>query len=191
VTLVAANVALPAPEGVQVRRVVSAAELKHACEEEFAGCEILLMAAAVADFRPVTAQNGKIKKSGRERLELELERTADVLSELAASRRDSQTLVGFAAEHGRDAVLGAREKLLAKGLDAIVVNDISRPEIGFDSAENEVTILTRDGRSVRVPQAAKEAVADAVLDEVTRLRALGREDRDGATGATVGSAATV
>jgi phosphopantothenoylcysteine decarboxylase/phosphopantothenate--cysteine ligase len=178
VTLVAANVALPAPDGVRLREVVSAAELKDACEDEFPGCEILLMAAAVADFRPVAAQNGKIKKSGREALELQLEPTPDVLSGLASHRREGQTVVGFAAEHGPEAVRGAREKLLAKGLDAIVVNDISRPDIGFDSEANEVTIFSAphgstEVQELHVPRAAKREVAEAILDAAERLRASG------------------
>jgi phosphopantothenoylcysteine decarboxylase/phosphopantothenate--cysteine ligase len=178
VTLVAANVALPAPPGVLVRPVVSAADLQDACAEEFPRCEILLMAAAVADFRPVAAQDGKIKKSQRERLELVLEPTADVLSGLAAGRRDGQTLIGFAAEHGKQAVQSARKKLAAKGLDAIVVNDISREDIGFDAEDNEVTILSapRGGSSieaVHVPRASKAQVAEAILDAAERLRASG------------------
>jgi phosphopantothenoylcysteine decarboxylase/phosphopantothenate--cysteine ligase len=176
VTLVAANVALPAPPGVLVRAVVSAAELQEACAEEFPRCEILLMAAAVADFRPVDAHDGKIKKSDRDRLELELEPTADVLSGLAAQRRDGQTLIGFAAEHGEQAVQNAREKLAGKGLDAIVVNDISRTDIGFDAQENEVTILSapREGSAIEalhVPRAAKADVAEAILDAAERIRA--------------------
>jgi phosphopantothenoylcysteine decarboxylase/phosphopantothenate--cysteine ligase len=191
VTLVAANVALAPPPGVACRSVVTAAELRQACEEEFPACDVLLMAAAVADFRPAAPAPGKIKKSGRERLELELEPTADVLAGLASERRDSQTLVGFAAEHGARAIEHAREKLAAKGLDAIVVNDISRTDIGFDVDANEVTILTAagplvppapDGQSdgsgaspapgdgVRVPRASKAAVAEAILDVVERLR---------------------
>ena len=100
------------------------------------------MAAAVADFAPLRASDGKIKKGGRETLSLELAPTADILSELAGRRRDGQTLVGFAAEHGAEGVAGARTKLAAKQLDALVVNDISRADIGFDSTDNEVTILT-------------------------------------------------
>ena len=178
VTLIAANVTLPAPQGVHVREVVSAAELKQACAEEFPACEILLMAAAVADFRPSAAQDGKIKKSGRERLELELEPTEDVLSGLAASRRQGQTLIGFAAEHGEQAVQSAREKLTAKGLDAIVVNDISGEGIGFDAPDNEVTILSAPGdgslvESVHVPRTSKAHVAEAILDAAQRLRASG------------------
>ena len=110
VTLIAANLAVAAPPGVQVVPVSTAAELKDACEQLFDGCDVLLMAAAVADFRPAQAAEGKIKKSGRERIELELERTEDVLSGLAARRRPAQTIVGFAAEHGADAVEIGRQK---------------------------------------------------------------------------------
>jgi phosphopantothenoylcysteine decarboxylase / phosphopantothenate---cysteine ligase len=191
VTLVAANVALAPPPGVACRSVVTAAELRRACEEEFPACDVLLMAAAVADFRPAAPAPGKIKKSGRERLELELEPTDDVLAGLASERRDGQTLVGFAAEHGARAIEHGRQKLATKGLDAIVVNDISRTDIGFDVDANEVTILTAagplvprapDGQSdgsgaspapddgVRVPRASKAAVAEAILDVVERLR---------------------
>jgi phosphopantothenoylcysteine decarboxylase/phosphopantothenate--cysteine ligase len=184
VTLVAANVALATPAGVARRDVGTAAELKDACGEEFAGCDVLLMAAAVADFTPAAPRAGKIKKADRARLELELEPTADVLAGLAAERRDGQTLVGFAAEHGEGAIELAREKLLAKGLDAIVVNDISRADIGFDVEANEVTILgVRDRRNWvgaagdrsqlerwDVPRAAKATVAEAILDAVERLR---------------------
>jgi phosphopantothenoylcysteine decarboxylase/phosphopantothenate--cysteine ligase len=133
---------------------------------------VLLMAAAVADFRPAAAAEEKLKKAGRERLELVLEATPDVLSELAAERRPGQTLVGFAAEHGDGAVAYGREKLTGKGLDAVVVNDIARPDIGFEGADNEVTIVTADGER-HVPRAAKEQVAGAILDAVAALRGTG------------------
>ena len=126
VTLLAANVALDAPAGVARHDVATAAELQSACEREFPACDVLLMAAAVADFRPRAPADGKIKKAGRASLELELEPTADVLAGLARHRREDQTLVGFAAEHGERAVELARGKLEQKGLDALVVNDISR-----------------------------------------------------------------
>jgi len=176
VTLVAANVALATPAGVVRRDLVTAAELKDACEREFPDSDVLLMAAAVADFTPVLPANGKIKKSDRERLELVLEPTADVLAGLASRRRDGQTLVGFAAEHGTDAVETARAKLAAKGLDALVVNDISRSDIGFDVDANEVTILTAPGgtgeeiEQHHVPRASKAQVAAAILDAVEALR---------------------
>jgi phosphopantothenoylcysteine decarboxylase / phosphopantothenate---cysteine ligase len=173
VTLVAANVSLAASGAIVRRDVVTAAELQLACQQEFAAADVLLMAAAVADFRPVDPQRGKIKKSGRAKLELELEATTDVLATLAAQRREGQTLVGFAAEHGERAVELARAKLVEKGVDAIVVNDISRDDIGFDSEENEVTILTADGAAngaIGVGRAAKSQVAEAILDAVASLR---------------------
>jgi len=169
VELVAANVALATPAGVARRDVVTAAELLAACEQEFPRCDVLLMAAAVADFTPAAPAQGKLKKSGLERLELVLEPTADVLAGLSAQRRDGQTLVGFAAEHGENALECARGKLTAKRLDALVVNDISRPDIGFDVEANEVTILTAAGER-HVPRASKAAVAGAILDTVESLR---------------------
>jgi phosphopantothenoylcysteine decarboxylase/phosphopantothenate--cysteine ligase len=169
VTLVAANVALDAPPGVTVRRVGTAAELERACEEEFPACDVLLMAAAVADFRPKDAFDGKIKKGGRERLTIELEPTVDVIGRLSARRTAGQTLVAFAAEHGPDALEHAREKLTAKGVDAVVFNDISRPDIGFESPSNEVLILTSDDEHP-VARAPKERIAEAILDAVSRLR---------------------
>jgi phosphopantothenoylcysteine decarboxylase/phosphopantothenate--cysteine ligase len=113
--------------------------------------------------------DAKIKKHERDGLTIPLEPTADVLSGLAARRRADQTLVGFAAEHGEGAVAYGRDKLARKGLDAVVVNDISRPDIGFDSASNEVTIVVAGGER-EVPRASKAEVARAVLDEVQRLR---------------------
>jgi phosphopantothenoylcysteine decarboxylase/phosphopantothenate--cysteine ligase len=169
VTLLAANVALATPPGVRRRDVSSAAELERACVEEFPGCEVLLMAAAVADFKPARPANGKLKKSERERLRLELEPTADILAALAAQRHDGQTLVGFAAEHGEGALEYARGKLADKRLDAIVVNDISRADIGFDSEHNEVTIIA-GAHERHVPRAAKQQVAEAILDTVMQLR---------------------
>jgi phosphopantothenoylcysteine decarboxylase/phosphopantothenate--cysteine ligase len=175
VTVIAANVSLPRPPGVRWLEVATAAQLREICAERFPACDVLLMAAAVADFRPAHAADGKIKKAGREALSLELEATPDVLGALAASRRADQTLVGFAAEHGADAVAHGRGKLLAKGLDAIVVNDISRPDIGFEVDANEVTILTAPGEvsAEHVPRASKASVAESILDAVARLRAGG------------------
>ncbi len=140
------------------------------------------MAAAVADFRPASPAGGKLSKEGRGHLSLALEPTADILAGLAGRRRAGQTVVGFAAEHGDGGLARARAKLIRKRLDAIVLNDVSRPEIGFDSVENEVTIVTADG-DLRVPQAAKLDVARAVLEAVDRLR--GRSPRP-STGGMLG-----
>src|SRR5947209_5188879 len=190
VTLVAANSALDAPAGVEVVPVATAAELGEACRRAFARADVLLMAAAVADFRPTAPAGAKLKKDdGVPRLELEP--TEDVLAALAAARRPGQIVVGFAAEHGEGARAYAAGKLERKRLDAIVVNDISRPGIGFDAAENEVTILAADGARTQVARAAKGQIARAVLDEVERLRmARVREsDERGRAGASSGTAA--
>ena len=170
VTIVAANVALPPPPGAKVVPVQTAAELAAACQAEFADADVLLMAAAVADFRPLDPASTKLKKSDpRALLRIDLEPTEDILSALAAQRRSGQVLVGFAAEHGDGARTYGQGKLERKGLDAIVINDISRPEIGFDARDNEVTILVSDGRERHVARAGKEQVAGVVLDEVEPL----------------------
>lgn len=170
VTLIAANVGIEPPPGVKLVPVVTAAELEAAARAAFHDCDVLVMAAAVADFRPASAVDDKIKKTGRDRLALELEPTTDVLAALAAERRQGQTLVGFAAEHGGDPAAHGRVKLERKRVDAVVVNDISDPAIGFESDQNEVTIVTAAG-ATPVPRASKAAVADAILDAVEELRA--------------------
>jgi phosphopantothenoylcysteine decarboxylase / phosphopantothenate---cysteine ligase len=169
VTLVAANVSLPEPAGVRRIDVETAAELSAAVQGEFPAAHVLLMAAAVADFRPATAEAGKISREGGGALELSLEQTEDVLAELASLRSGGQTLIGFAAEHGARAIERARAKLDRKALDAIVFNDVSRADIGFDSALNEVVIVERTGER-RIPLAPKEEVAAAILDRVDVIR---------------------
>ena len=170
VTVVAANVALARNPRVRYVDVATAAELQAACSAAFSGCDVLVMTAAVADFRPADAAAGKLKKAGREGLTLELEPTADVLSALAAARAPGQTLVGFAAEHGAGALDYGRGKLARKGLDAIVVNDVSAAGVGFDAVDNEVTILTAAGER-HVPRAPKAEVARAILETIDALRA--------------------
>jgi phosphopantothenoylcysteine decarboxylase / phosphopantothenate---cysteine ligase len=178
VTVVAANVGLAPPAGVSVVPVATAAELKAACEERFDAADVLLMAAAVADFRPRDPAARKLKKTDpSHQSHLELEPTEDVLSALAGRRRPGQVLVGFAAEHGDGAIDYARGKLERKRLDAIVVNDISLPGIGFDAADNEVAILARERGERRLRKARKEQIADGVLDEVDRIRAKESHDR--------------
>ena len=169
VTVIAANVSLPRRAGIEYVDVQTAEELAGACEERFDGTDLLLMAAAVADYRPQAAHAGKLKKdaTGAE-LDLHLVRTTDVLATLAARRRPGQLLVGFAAEHGEDA-LAARSKLERKGLDALIVNDVSTPGIAFDAADNEVTVLT-EGADLHVPRATKAEVATAILDAVLSRR---------------------
>jgi phosphopantothenoylcysteine decarboxylase/phosphopantothenate--cysteine ligase len=169
VTLVCANVGLPRPAALRSVDVETTAELEAAVSASFPASDVLLMAAAPADFRPAAPLDDKIAKAGRDGLSLELEATTDILATVAAARRPGQTLVGFAAEHGKGALDRGRDKLDRKGLDAVVVNDISRPEIGFDSPDNEVVIVTAAG-SRAVPRGPKAEVARAVIDEVERLR---------------------
>jgi len=190
VTLIAANVALEPPPGARVLTAGTAAELAELCEREFAACDVLLMAAAVADFRPARPAQQKLKKSAGAPA-LELEPTVDVLSSLVPRRRPGQLLVGFAAEHGEQAIAYAREKLERKRLDAVVVNDISQPGIGFDATDNEVAILADGGTLARVPRASKELVARAVLDEVQQLRQRSQDATDRAARAESRSAARV
>ena len=171
VTVIAANVGLPRTPGVTYVDVQTAAELHDACLRAFDRADVLLMAAAVADYRPAAPRGDKIKKDAAgDSLALELERTADVLSALAERRRDGQVLVGFAAETGSQAVAYGRGKLERKNLDAVVVNDVSQPGIGFDTPDNQVTIVTHDD-DVAVPRASKAEVARAILDIILRLRA--------------------
>src|SRR6266516_8146939 len=184
VTVVAANVTLPRNPVVAYEDVATAAELKVACEAAFAECDVLLMAAAVADYRPSAAADEKLKKEDAAELQHRLERTDDVLAALASARRPGQTVVGFAAEHGEHAVELARAKLERKGLDLVVLNDISRSDIGFDVAANEVTLVAA-GNERTIGRASKAEVANAILDDVERRRVGGEYNlRDGAPGAT-------
>ncbi len=164
VTLIAANVSLERPPGIEYVDVQTAAQLADAAKQRFEGADVLLMAAAVADYRPATAHTGKLKKDETgEELLLRLERTEDVLASLAATRRPGQRVIGFAAEHGEGAVANARAKLNRKRLDAVVLNDVSRPGIGFDAGDNEVIVVTAGGEE-RLPKASKRDIADAILD---------------------------
>jgi phosphopantothenoylcysteine decarboxylase/phosphopantothenate--cysteine ligase len=178
VTVVAANVELSRRPGVRYMDVATAEELDRACQAEFAAADVLLMAAAVADFRPAARLPGKIAKAEQPLLALELEPTADVLAGLAAHRSATQTLVGFAAEHGSQAIERGRGKLVRKRLDAVVVNDVAQPGIGFDAPENAVTIVTAGGLET-VARAPKRVVAAAILDAVERLRDLGPDPTAG------------
>jgi phosphopantothenoylcysteine decarboxylase / phosphopantothenate---cysteine ligase len=138
--------------------------------ERFPEADVLIMAAAPADFRPAAPTASKISREGSEGLSIDFEPTTDIVAAVAAERRPDQTVIGFAAEHGEGAVERGREKLSRKGLDAVVVNDIARSDIGFDSTDNEVTIVLPDGER-EVGRRPKVEVAAAILDEVERLRA--------------------
>ena len=167
VTLVAANVELPTPAGVRRVEVETATQLAVATRAEFARTHVLLMAAAPADFRPTAVAEGKLKR--QDGLDLQLEPTEDILASLAADRAPGQAIVGFAAEHGGEAVGRARAKLTRKSVDLIVLNDVSDPEIGFESQNNAVTLIEKD-TDTTVPLASKDAIAESILDKVDQLR---------------------
>jgi len=176
VTLVAANVALPEPPGVRRIDVGSAAELAAALEEEFPRSQVLLMAAAPADFRLEAPAGNKIKRKGSG-LDLHLEPTEDILARLTSERREGQTIVGFAAEHGVGGPGRARDKLVRKGADLIVLNDVSDPEIGFESERNAVTLIDAETEN-ELAIDSKHAIADAILDRVDELRDRARQSAE-------------
>ncbi|MCZ2828154.1 bifunctional phosphopantothenoylcysteine decarboxylase/phosphopantothenate--cysteine ligase CoaBC [Modestobacter sp. VKM Ac-2986] len=169
VVLVAANVEAPAPFGVRVVPVESTEQLRTAVHAEAAGADVVVMAAAVADFRPVTVAGTKLKKgSAGEPDSVQLVRNPDVLVELVAARPAGQRVVGFAAETGDDegdVLTHARAKLARKGVDLLVVNDVSAGRV-FGRADNEVTLLDADGTATAVPAAGKDVVAAAIWDRV-------------------------
>jgi phosphopantothenoylcysteine decarboxylase/phosphopantothenate--cysteine ligase len=169
VTLIAANVALPEPAGVERVNVETAAQLADATAQAFAATHVLLMAAAPADFRPPAPAAGKMAR--QDGLDLHLEPTEDILASLASGRREGQTIVGFAAEHGGDAVARARArgKLVRKNVDMIVLNDVSDPAIGFESEDNAVTLIEGEGET-EVAIATKDEIAEAILGKVDELR---------------------
>src|SRR3954453_8449406 len=167
VTLLAANLAVPAPVGVDVVETPTAADLEREALARADGADLVLMAAAVSDYRPQDPESAKRPKD-EEPWQVTLEPTVDVLRTLGERRRNGQLLVGFAAEHGGDGLARAREKLRRKAVDLVVWNDVSRDGIGFDSEENEVTIVAENGE-VHVARTDKSRVAAAILDEVNKL----------------------
>ncbi len=171
VSLIAANAGLETPAGVDRVDVETTSELADACRNSLPDCDLLLMAAAPADFRPEKPSDDKLAREGSG-LDLRLRPTDDILASLSASARPEQTLVGFAAEYGGDAEQRAASKLERKGLDLVVMNDVSDSRIGFDSEENAVTLVSTDA-VIRHGIADKREIADRILD---RAIAIHRDD---------------
>jgi phosphopantothenoylcysteine decarboxylase/phosphopantothenate--cysteine ligase len=165
VTLVAANTELPDPPGARVVRVTSASQLRDAMLAESGSADAIVMAAAVADFRPATRSAAKIKKTDAAPAPIELAENPDIVRDLvAARRRPGQLIVAFAAETG-DVLANGRAKLARKGCDLLVVNQVGNG-LAFGTADNEATVLGGDGTEVKLPRAAKDEIADAIWDEV-------------------------
>jgi phosphopantothenoylcysteine decarboxylase / phosphopantothenate---cysteine ligase len=166
VILVSGPTSLKPPANAELIQVQTAAEMREAVLGNLERATVVIKAAAVADFTVRRAAGEKIKRKGP--MTLELEPTADILAEIGA-KKAGRIVVGFAAETN-DALANARQKLESKRLDAIVVNDVSQPGIGFDSERNAVTILTHAGTET-VPETSKWEVAHRVLDAVVKLKA--------------------
>jgi phosphopantothenoylcysteine decarboxylase/phosphopantothenate--cysteine ligase len=166
VTLVAANLTVAAPGKVELVPAPTAELLEREVLAR-ADADVVIMAAAVADYRPAEASAEKRPKDDRA-WTVTLEPTNDVLEELGAKRRPGQLLVGFAADRGENGLNRAREKLVAKKSDVIVFNDVSRDDIGFDARENEVVVVTAAGER-RIQKAPKERIATEILDEIVKL----------------------
>ncbi|MEJ2525474.1 MAG: bifunctional phosphopantothenoylcysteine decarboxylase/phosphopantothenate--cysteine ligase CoaBC [Desulfuromonadales bacterium] len=167
VILVSGPVSHPAPAGLSLIRVTSAQEMYDAVLEKAGEADVIIKAAAVADYRPVERAMQKTKKGQTETLTVALQRNPDILAELGR-RKEGQILVGFAAE--TDHLLEhARDKLQAKNLDMIVANDVTQKGAGFDADTNIVRLLTRDGQCEELPQMPKSAVASSVLDRVAAM----------------------
>jgi phosphopantothenoylcysteine decarboxylase/phosphopantothenate--cysteine ligase len=169
VLLVSGPSAEPEPHGVETVRVQTAAQMKDAILARLEGVDVVVMAAAVADYRPEVEAPQKIKKDEKP-LTLRLVRTDDILMAVAGARRKEQTIVGFAAE--TESLEGnAREKLAKKKLDLIVANDVSRPGSGFEVDTNEATLFRADGGVRKLPLMTKLALANEILDEIRDYRA--------------------
>jgi phosphopantothenoylcysteine decarboxylase/phosphopantothenate--cysteine ligase len=167
VTVVSGVTTVDPPAGVRVVKALSAEEMLKAVASEAGKASVFIGAAAIADYRPAKRAEQKIKKTN-ESITLTLERTPDVLSQVAASRANGMLVVGFAAET-ENVVANAKEKLRSKKLDAIVANDVSRADSGFDMATNAITIITNND-SVELPVMAKGEAADRILDAIVRIR---------------------
>lgn len=169
VTVVAGVVSAPAPNDISLVQTETAAEMHRAVSERVKTATIFIGAAAVADYRPTRTSTTKIKKS-KERVDIQLERTTDILTEVAQSRRNGQIVIGFAAET-EDLLKHARKKLIEKELDAIVANDVSRADSTFGSETNQVVILRRDSPDpIELPLISKQETAHRILDEIVKLR---------------------
>jgi phosphopantothenoylcysteine decarboxylase/phosphopantothenate--cysteine ligase len=166
VDLIEANVDMPAVPGVREVQTPTAGEMHAEVIDRLAETDILIMAAAVADYRMADGPSGGKVGKGKEEWAIELEATTDILLDVAR-HRDAQYVVGFAAEYGLEAVERAREKMQRKSVDMMVFNDISRTDIGFDSDFNEVRILTKDS-DVLIERAPKETVAEFILDHIAQ-----------------------
>jgi phosphopantothenoylcysteine decarboxylase / phosphopantothenate---cysteine ligase len=167
VTLLAANLAVPTPAGVEVVQAPTAADLEREARSRSSAADVIVMAAAVADYRPAKPIEGKRGKTD-DVWNLELEPTTDVLAQLGEQERNGQVLVGFGAESGQAGLERKRRMLTDKNIDLVVYNDVSTPGIGFDAPDNAVTLVTKASER-QLAKASKDEIAAGIVDEVERL----------------------
>jgi phosphopantothenoylcysteine decarboxylase/phosphopantothenate--cysteine ligase len=167
VTLIAGHMDVPAPSGVELVAVTSAAGMKDAVADRIRKADVLIMAAAPADFRPAKAATQKIKKGGTLPT-IQLEPADDILKSTSGSRKKGAIVVGFALET-QNLLENAASKLEAKALDMIVANDATEEGAGFGVSTNRVTLLTKDGTQEELPLMSKAQVADAIVDRIAKL----------------------
>ncbi|NYF49922.1 bifunctional phosphopantothenoylcysteine decarboxylase/phosphopantothenate--cysteine ligase CoaBC [Tunturiibacter gelidoferens] len=168
VVLISAPTGLPCPAGVEVEQVVTVEDMRAAVMARLNEMTVVVMAAAVSDYRVKDVAGQKMKREGAQAVSLELAGTVDILREVVGRRRDGTLVVGFAAET-ENAVANGRAKLERKGVDAVVVNDVSKDGVGFDSEQNAGSFLTKEG-AVEFPVMSKTEMAERILDEVLKLR---------------------
>lgn len=166
VTLVSGPVNLTAPEGVQLVSVESASDMAEAAHKASMDADIIIMSAAVADYRPKEISSSKIKKSDAN-LFIELERTEDIAASLGKNKKPGQILVGFAAETN-DLIANAEDKIRKKNLDWIIANEVGKPDRGFASDKNAVTIISRDCSKIEIPLSSKKEIAKRIIEIILR-----------------------
>ncbi|UCD84667.1 MAG: bifunctional phosphopantothenoylcysteine decarboxylase/phosphopantothenate--cysteine ligase CoaBC [Deltaproteobacteria bacterium] len=167
VILISGPTHLSSPQGVNLVRIVTARELREAVLKHFPKADVVVAAAAVADYRPESKAARKIRKEGRRELTIRLVRNPDILRELGKTKGD-KILVGFAAETGQ-MITNAREKLKKKNLDLIVANDVTKKGSGFEVDTNIVSIISRDGKIISLPKLSKTRVAERILREAVKI----------------------
>jgi len=175
VGLISGPTSLPDPPGLELVRVETTEQMRNEVARRFPKCDVLIAAAAVADFAAAKVIAGKMKKNSMPRA-VELRSTPDILAECGGNKKRGQVLVGFAAETG-DLIANARAKLESKHLDLIVANDVSRPGTGFGSERNAGYLLFADGTETELPEMAKAAFAELVIDAVSTIRTKGGQRR--------------
>ncbi len=168
VTLISGPTSLPVPKGAKYISVTTAHQMYQACRQEYSKAQVIIKAAAVADYRPIQSANQKLKKADSEKLVIELEKNPDILAYLGQNKQEKQLLIGFAAET-EELLANAVDKMHRKNLDLIVANDVTIPNSGFNAAKNQVSFIQRDGCVENYPLLNKRIVAEKLIEKILKL----------------------